>query len=151
MRLLRADEIDCRVGQVFKKQEAVGCLLYKDARVDMQILDEEFGVNGWQRTHEVIDGQLYCNSGYVITEEVLSGYIGIYATRGSTIHAENAIASGAGYCGIFATRGSTISAQGANANGSGQDCITAIRGSIINAENAVARGGGVNGDRKSVV
>lgn len=61
MRLLRADEIDCRVGQVFKKQEAVGCLLYKDARVDMQILDEEFGVNGWQRTHEVIDGQLYCN------------------------------------------------------------------------------------------
>ena len=74
-----------------------------------------------------------------------AGYNGIYATRGSTIHAENAIASGAGYCGIFATRGSTISAQGANANGSGHDCITATRGSTIHAENAIASGGGVNG------
>ena len=61
IRLLRADEIDCRIGQTFKTQKAVACLLYKDARVDMTILDETFGIGNWQRTHEVIADQLYCN------------------------------------------------------------------------------------------
>ena len=61
IRLLRADEIDCRIGQTFKTQKAVACLLYKDARVDMTILDETFGIGNWQRTHEVIGEQLYCN------------------------------------------------------------------------------------------
>ena len=59
IRTLRADEIECRVQQVTEK----GCvlLIYKDARVDMRILDETFGVDGWQRTHEVINGNLFCN------------------------------------------------------------------------------------------
>lgn len=59
IRTLRADEIECRVQQVNEK----GCvlLIYKDARVDMRILDETFGVDGWQRTHEVINGNLFCN------------------------------------------------------------------------------------------
>jgi hypothetical protein len=58
IRTLRADEIECRVQQVTEK----GCILliYKDARVDMRILDETFGVDGWQRTHEVINGNLFC-------------------------------------------------------------------------------------------
>lgn len=58
MRKLRADEIDCRVATVSEK----GCslLLYKSARVDMAILDTEWGVMNWQRHHEVIDGNLYC-------------------------------------------------------------------------------------------
>lgn len=57
-RTLRADEIDCRVGTASEK----GCslLLYKDARVDMTLLDEAFGPFGWMREHEVIDGDLYC-------------------------------------------------------------------------------------------
>lgn len=57
-RRLNADEIDVRVAVV----KASGCslLLYKDARVDMNILDETFGSFGWQRKHEVIDGRLYC-------------------------------------------------------------------------------------------
>lgn len=57
-RTLRADEIDCRVGTASDK----GCslLLYKDARVDMNLLDEAFGPFGWTREHEVIDGDLYC-------------------------------------------------------------------------------------------
>ena len=40
-RTLNADEIECRVGSVTDK----GCslLLYKDARVDMRLLDEEIG------------------------------------------------------------------------------------------------------------
>ena len=58
IRLLKANEIECRVQQVNKK----GCiaLIYKDARVDMKILDEVFGIDGWQRTHEVINGNLFC-------------------------------------------------------------------------------------------
>lgn len=59
IRLLRADEIECRVQQV----KANGCvlLLYKNARADMKILDETFGVFGWQRDHEVINDNLFCN------------------------------------------------------------------------------------------
>lgn len=58
MRKLRADEIECRVNTI----NAKGCslLLYKDARVDMRILDETYGVMNWQREHQVIDGNLYC-------------------------------------------------------------------------------------------
>lgn len=57
MRKLRADEIECRVAQVTAK----GCslLLYKTARVDRAILDEEFGQFGWQNDFKVIDGKMY--------------------------------------------------------------------------------------------
>ena len=48
-RLLRADEIDCRVAMV--KNSGVSLLLYKDARCDMNILDEEVGQENWQRSH----------------------------------------------------------------------------------------------------
>ena len=58
IRTLRADEIECRVQQV--KQNGCVLLLYKDARCDMRILDEVFGVLGWEREHQVIDGNLYC-------------------------------------------------------------------------------------------
>lgn len=58
-RLLKADEIECRVGTI--KGNGLTLLLYKDARVDMKILDETYGVGNWQRTHEVINGNLFCN------------------------------------------------------------------------------------------
>lgn len=48
-RLLRADEIDCRIGTI--KENGLTLLLYKDARCDMNILDERFGAFGWQRHH----------------------------------------------------------------------------------------------------
>ena len=48
-RLLRADEIDCRIATVSKK--GVSLLLYKDARVDQNILDETVGPMNWQRSH----------------------------------------------------------------------------------------------------
>ena len=48
-RLLRADEIDCRVATV--KQNGVCVLLYKDARCDMNILDETVGAFNWKRSH----------------------------------------------------------------------------------------------------
>lgn len=48
-RYLAADEIECRVATVSEK----GCslLLYKDARCDMNILDETFGPMNWRRSH----------------------------------------------------------------------------------------------------
>lgn len=52
IRTLRADEIECRVQQV--KENGCVLLLYKDARCDMRILDEKFGINGWKREHRVI-------------------------------------------------------------------------------------------------
>lgn len=48
-RQLRADEIDCRVAQI--KQNGLTLLLYKDARCDMNILDETVGAMNWQRKH----------------------------------------------------------------------------------------------------
>jgi hypothetical protein len=62
--LLGAADIDCRVQSVSQaKSGKVGAvlLLYKDARVDMRILDEVFGSGNWKRTHEVINGNLFCN------------------------------------------------------------------------------------------
>ncbi len=58
IRLLRADEIECRVGTASEK--GLSLLLYKDARADMKILDEVFGPMNWQRKHKVIGGSLYC-------------------------------------------------------------------------------------------
>lgn len=58
IRLLTADEIECRVGTISEK--GVSLLLYKDARADMKILDEVFGAFGWKRTHLLIGGNLYC-------------------------------------------------------------------------------------------
>lgn len=59
IRLLNADEIDARVATV--NQKGCSLLLYKDARCDMRLLDETFGSMNWTRSHEVIDGNLYCS------------------------------------------------------------------------------------------
>lgn len=48
-RLLKANEIDCRVGRVNKN--GLSILLYKDARVDQALLDEAVGPMNWQRHH----------------------------------------------------------------------------------------------------
>lgn len=61
IRDLRADEIDCRVQSV--KEKGLVLLLYKDARVDMNILDETFGAENWQREHYECKGNLFCRIG----------------------------------------------------------------------------------------
>lgn len=58
IRLLKADEIECRVSVI--KENGLSLLLYKDARVDQRILDETFGPFGWKRSHQSIEGNLYC-------------------------------------------------------------------------------------------
>ena len=57
-RTLNADEIECRVGTTTDK--GVSLLMYKDARVDMRLLDEVVGCMNWKREHELINGNLFC-------------------------------------------------------------------------------------------
>ncbi len=57
-RTLYAEEIDCRVGTI--NENGFTLLLYKDARVDMNLLDEVVGADNWQRDHKEIKGNLYC-------------------------------------------------------------------------------------------
>lgn len=58
-RNLRADEIECRVGQISEKGFTL--LLYKDARCDMNILDETGVI--WTRRHYECKGNLFCEVG----------------------------------------------------------------------------------------
>lgn len=64
-RALRADEIECRVAQVGKTAKGAWCslLLYKDARCDMNILDEVIGSALWQRDHKELKGNMYAGIG----------------------------------------------------------------------------------------
>jgi len=75
VRPLRADEIEVRVAQIKKvnfKDSPNGdgvlmgkvmVLLYKNARVDMAVLDETFGPENWQRDHKEVKGNLFCGIG----------------------------------------------------------------------------------------
>lgn len=66
-RKLRPDEIEVRIGQkIGKKKDGISLLLYKDARCDMIILDETVGAENWQRHHEVVNGNLFCNVGIYV-------------------------------------------------------------------------------------
>lgn len=57
--LLTANDVECRVQSVTDKGMAI-LLLYKDARVDMKVLDQVFGTMNWQRKHDVVNGNLFC-------------------------------------------------------------------------------------------
>ena len=57
-RTLKEDEIECRVGQISAKGFTL--LLYKNARVDMDLLDETVGAGNWQRDHKELKGNIYC-------------------------------------------------------------------------------------------
>lgn len=61
---LRADEIECRAQSV--KENGLVLLLYKDARVDMNILDETVGQERWQREHYECKGNLFCRVGICV-------------------------------------------------------------------------------------
>lgn len=59
-RTLNADEIECRIASIQKDKKGLSLLLYKDARVDQNILDEVVGPMNWQRSHQLIGDRLYC-------------------------------------------------------------------------------------------
>ena len=62
IRLLSKEDIEVRVAQTFagNNKVRVNLLLYKNARVDMKIMDELFTPMGWKRTHKLIGDRLYC-------------------------------------------------------------------------------------------
>lgn len=60
-RELTADDIEIRVQSA--KKNGVVLLLYKNARVDMAILDETVGAENWQREHYECKGNLFCRVG----------------------------------------------------------------------------------------
>lgn len=66
---LRADEIECRIGQINKQGKGLSLLLYKDARCDMAILDETVGTLNWQREHYEVKGNMYCKVSIWDTEK----------------------------------------------------------------------------------
>lgn len=66
IRLLSSEDIEVRVAQTAssnvngQRVVKVNLLLYKNARVDMKIMDELFTPMGWKRTHKLIGDRLYC-------------------------------------------------------------------------------------------
>lgn len=58
---LKSDEIDVRISQLTK--DWLTLLLYKDARVDMNILDETVGPENWERDHKELKGNIYAGIG----------------------------------------------------------------------------------------
>lgn len=58
---LKADEIEVRVAQA--KEKGVSLLLYKTARVDMDILDETVSPENWQNRYYEHKGILFCSLG----------------------------------------------------------------------------------------
>ena len=61
---LRADEIEVRVQSIKKSRnsENYGAILlfYKDARCDMNILDETVSPSGWKREHYQVKESMFC-------------------------------------------------------------------------------------------
>lgn len=62
-RKLRAEEIECRVGQKTKDGNKYSVLLFKTARTDMSLLDETVGTDNWQSEHYEVKGKDFCRIG----------------------------------------------------------------------------------------
>ena len=65
-RKLKANEIEVRIGSTTKKTFSL--LLYKDARVDMRLLDEVVSPARWQRKHYMLGNDIYCSVGIYYDE-----------------------------------------------------------------------------------
>lgn len=70
---LNADEIEVRVQSV--KENGLVLLLYKNARCDMNILDETVGVENWQREHYECKGNLFCRVGIRIEDLTIPEWV----------------------------------------------------------------------------
>ena len=67
-------DIDFRIQSVTKTGLAV-ILAYKDARYDMNMLDEKIGPQNWARDHKKIDGDLYCGIGIRVPADIQNGAV----------------------------------------------------------------------------
>ena len=62
IRLLQKEDVEVRVAQttIYEGTVKASLLIYKNARVDMKIMDELYTPMGWKRTHRLIGDRLYC-------------------------------------------------------------------------------------------
>ena len=60
-RKLTANDVEARVQSC--DENGFTLLLYKNARVDQNILDETFTPFGWQNKYEEFKGNMYCSIG----------------------------------------------------------------------------------------
>lgn len=67
--LLKESDIEVRVGSVAKSGNSLTLLLYKDARVDMRLLDETVGCDCWQCKYYRLGDSLFCSVGIHISGE----------------------------------------------------------------------------------
>lgn len=58
--------MECRIGSVGKNGNGLSLLLYKDARVDADILDETVGPENWQCEFYECKGTLFCKVGILV-------------------------------------------------------------------------------------
>lgn len=84
------DEIELRVGST--NESGFQLLLYKNARVDMALLDEVVGVGNWQREHIILGNDIYCRLG-VWNEELKQWVWKTDAGSSGTIEEEKSKAS----------------------------------------------------------
>lgn len=72
-RLLRADEIECRISSIGEK--GLTLLLYKTARTDANLLDETVGGENWQNDFKMVDGVLYGGIGIHEPQDVIDQWV----------------------------------------------------------------------------
>ena len=70
---LKPEEIECRIGTC--NERGVTLLLYKDARVDANILDETVGAENWQCKFYECKGTLFCSVGILLARPLDTGGI----------------------------------------------------------------------------
>lgn len=61
IRLLKASEIEVRVQSYNANTGKAIFLLYIDSRACVKLLNETFGIDGWQREHIEVNGKLFCS------------------------------------------------------------------------------------------
>lgn len=70
---LTASEVECRVASVHHNsttgRSGLQIIIYKDARVDMSILDHTVGPENWQREHYTCNDNVYCKIGIKCNDE----------------------------------------------------------------------------------
>ena len=70
---LTASEVECRVASVHHNsttgRSGLQNIIYKDARVDMSILDHTVGPENWQREHYTCNDNVYCKIGIKCNDE----------------------------------------------------------------------------------
>lgn len=59
-RTLTVDEVEVKPQTLSKSKKTCLLAIYKDARVDMKLLDEIVGPYNWRRTHRRIGNELFC-------------------------------------------------------------------------------------------